>query len=175
MRFRALSTLLRLAIVLVLSMAALPALGADPTRTGLAAPRAYPGPTLHGELKLALADAIAMGLENNLNVEIQRHAPLIAYEDYRMAWGAYDPEWFSEFGYAEIKDPTANVLAGGRQVISQTRPARRLRGLPRPGPVARGELRAAARRSIDTRTDSPIPGLSPELSSEVCASPSRSR
>ena len=40
MRFRALSTLFCLAIVLVLSMAALPALGTDPTRTGLAAPRA---------------------------------------------------------------------------------------------------------------------------------------
>jgi len=110
MRFRALPTLFCPAIVLVLSMAALPALGTDPTRTGLAAPRSYPGPGLHGELELALADAIAMGLENNLNVEIQRHAPLIAHEDARMAMGIYDPEWFSEMGWQHVKNPNAFTL-----------------------------------------------------------------
>jgi outer membrane protein TolC len=114
MRFSALSILLRLAIVLVPSMAALPAPAADPTRTGLAAPRAQPGPTLHGELKLALADAIAMGLENNLNVEIRRHAPLIASEEARIAWGTYDPEWFSEMGWGHVKTPqNAFVDFGG--------------------------------------------------------------
>ena len=39
--------------------------------------RRVPTPTLHGELGLSLADAIAMGIENNLDVQIQRHQPLI--------------------------------------------------------------------------------------------------
>jgi len=169
MRFRALSTRFGLAIVLVLSMAALPALGTDPTRTGLAAPRAYPGPGLHGELKLALADAIAMGLENNLNVEIQRHAPLMAYEDARMAWGAYDPLWFSEFGYADIDAVTANPLLGtGEGAVSKTTNEvvdgfGGFRGLvPWLGASYEVQLVGAS-----TETNVGIESLSPRLESEV--------
>jgi outer membrane protein len=168
MRFRALSNLFCLAIVLVLSMAALPALGTDPTRTGLAAPRAYPGPGLYGELKLALADAIAMGLENNLNVEIQRHAPLIAHEDARMAWGAYDPMWFAEFGYAEFKDPSSSVLVGGLGDVITTRRVDGFggfRGLV-PWLGASYELQLVG---DETRTDRAFEDLSPKLSSEFAA------
>lgn len=64
-------------------------------------------PSLHGELRLSLADAIRMGLENNLDVEIERHGPLIAEEDQEIAWGAYDPELFSEFGYSDLDEPNA--------------------------------------------------------------------
>jgi len=52
-----------------------------------------------------------MGIENNLQIEIQRHAPLIAYQEHEAAWGSYDPELFFDFTYANIEDPTANVLA----------------------------------------------------------------
>jgi outer membrane protein TolC len=92
----------------------LPAAAEDPTRSPLAqlGTPGYPAPTLHGELKLSLADAIAMGLENNLGVEILRHQPLITHQDYLIAWGSYDPEWFTELGYSEIEDPTANQLLG---------------------------------------------------------------
>ena len=168
MRFRALSTLFCLAIVLVLSMATLPALGDDLTRTGLAAPRAQPGPALHGELELALADAIAMGLENNLNVEIQRHAPLMAYEDYRMAWGSYDPELFAEFGYAEIKDPVSSVFAGGLGAVTTTRVLDGFggfRGLV-PWLGAGYEIQLVG---DETTTDRPFEDLSPKLSSEFAA------
>ncbi|MBW2269738.1 MAG: TolC family protein [Deltaproteobacteria bacterium] len=68
--------------------------------------------TLHGELQLSLADAIAMGLENNLNVEIQRHAPLIAHADHQYAWGAYDPVFNAEFGYSDEETPVASGLVG---------------------------------------------------------------
>ena len=55
-------------------------------------------PALRGSLTLSLADAIAMGLENNLDIEVERHAPLIAEEDYQISWGAYDPILGGEAG-----------------------------------------------------------------------------
>jgi outer membrane protein TolC len=69
-----------------------------------------PVPTLHGRLDLSLADAIAMGVENNLNVEIQRHQPLIAEQDHRFAQGAYDPVASADFGYASTETPVASSL-----------------------------------------------------------------
>ena len=63
------------------------------------------------EMRLSLLEAIRMGIENNLQIEIQRHAPLIAYQEHEAAWGSYDPELFFDFTYANIEDPTANALA----------------------------------------------------------------
>ncbi len=76
-------------------------------------------PTLHGELRLALGEALAMGIENNLDVEIERHAPLIAREDLGVAWGAYDPELASEFGMTDTETPTASALQTGGNTIDQ--------------------------------------------------------
>jgi outer membrane protein len=70
-------------------------------------PRAEGGPMLHGELGLSLANAIKMGLENNLDVEIERHQPLIADRDESIAWGVYDPEWSTEFGVEDERLPNA--------------------------------------------------------------------
>ena len=75
-----------------------------------AAPSPIAAPTLHGNLALSLQDAIAMGLENNLNLEVQRHAPLIADEDAEIAWGAYDPEFYGETTYLDSETPNANAL-----------------------------------------------------------------
>jgi len=67
-------------------------------------------PTLHGNLALTLEEAIAMGLENNLNLEVQRHAPLIAEEDAEIAWGAYDPEFYGQTTYLDSETPNAVAL-----------------------------------------------------------------
>ena len=48
--------------------------------------RSDSGTTIHGKLNLSLADAIKMGLENNLDVAVERYSPFIAYEDQRVAW-----------------------------------------------------------------------------------------
>ncbi len=68
-------------------------------------------------LALSLAEAIRLGIEHNLNVEVERHAPLIAYEDSQVAWGAYDPELFADYQHSSSETPTANVVqsffAGG--------------------------------------------------------------
>jgi outer membrane protein TolC len=167
MRIRAASIVLGLVALTSVALPASAADPADPTRDPVTAhdpAGPYPAPTLHGELQLSLGDAIAMGLENNLNVEIQRHAPLIAYEDYRMAWGVYDPEWFSEFGYARIENPTGNVLAGTDVTTTETLDGfGGFRGLI-PWLGASYELELVG---SDVRTDFSIQDLSPELNSQV--------
>jgi len=67
-------------------------------------------PTLHGNLALSLQEAIEMGLKNNLNLEVQRHAPLIAEEDATIAWGAYDPEFYGKTTYLDSETPNAIAL-----------------------------------------------------------------
>jgi outer membrane protein len=69
-------------------------------------------PALHGTLALSLPDALRMGLENNLDVQVERYAPFIAQQQEREAWGSFDPLWSAEAGYANDKDPNANVLLG---------------------------------------------------------------
>ena len=88
-------------IVASLALAAAPAAAEDPVAVGSA--------LLHGELALSLEDAIAMGLENNLGVEIERFDPYIAEERAEGAWGAYDPEPFGDWDYASIDNPSANA------------------------------------------------------------------
>jgi outer membrane protein TolC len=78
------------------------------------AERTASGPTLHGDLALSLEDALRMGLENNLDVEVVRYSPYIAYEDVEQAWGAYDPELFADFAYQNIQ------LENSFQITGQT-------------------------------------------------------
>lgn len=82
------------------------------------APRAQ-APMLHGRLGLSLEDAIKMGLENNLDVQVERYSPLIAGKDEQIAWGAFDPTAFAEFGYLDSKTPSASTLSGTNQVIDR--------------------------------------------------------
>ena len=76
------------------------------------APGVPSGPMLHGKLELSLAAAIAMGLENNLDVQVQRYGPILSGYDEEIAWGAYDPEFYAEFGYSDINTPNTNLLWG---------------------------------------------------------------
>ena len=107
MRFRGLSTL----VASALAVTSLAYAAEDPTKPSLAYAR--PSPNLQGKMDLSLGDALSLGLENNLVIAIQRHTPLISHEDYRTAWGSYDPTFDAEFGYADTEDPTSNQLAGG--------------------------------------------------------------
>jgi outer membrane protein TolC len=83
------------------------------------APGGYPQPTLHGELALSLEDAIRMGLENNLDVEVVRYDPYIAWEDVKQAWGAYDPELFADFAYQNFELENSFSITG--QTLSEER------------------------------------------------------
>jgi outer membrane protein TolC len=76
------------------------------------APAGYPGPMLHGKLELGLAEAIGMGLENNLDVQVARYDPILAQQDALGSWGAFDPTLFADAGYLDRNEPNANVIFG---------------------------------------------------------------
>ncbi|HEX5064758.1 MAG TPA: TolC family protein [Myxococcota bacterium] len=78
------------------------------------------GPMLHGKLALTLEDALKMGLENNLDVQVQRYGPLISEMDEAIAWGAFDPESFAEFGYTDSQIPNSNILFGTTESVNRT-------------------------------------------------------
>jgi outer membrane protein TolC len=78
-----------------------------------------PAPTLHGELALALQDAIAMSIENNLDVQIARYDPLISDETATAAWGYYDPRSFASYLYSHSEIPVASVLQESRILLSK--------------------------------------------------------
>ncbi|MEE8474833.1 MAG: TolC family protein, partial [Myxococcota bacterium] len=73
-------------------------------------------PSLHGDLKLTLADAIRMGLENNLDVQVERFAPLIAGEEEEIAWGSYDPEFFGDVDYSDGERPTGFLTGSNKNL-----------------------------------------------------------
>jgi outer membrane protein len=75
--------------------------------------------TLHGELAISLEEALGMAIENNLNVEIVRHDPLIATEQAIAAWGSYDPRVASEANWARNQTPVASELQGGLSLIEE--------------------------------------------------------
>lgn len=109
-----------------LLLAALPSLAAEPTPSpapqpaqGAAATPSPPDPTLHGELGLSLQEAIAMGIENNLDVQIARFDPLIAAEDTISAWGYYDPRLFAEYLYSHREIPIASTLQTSRVLLEK--------------------------------------------------------
>ena len=65
---------------------------------------------LEGSHELSLADAIALGLRFNLNVQIERFQPLIAEQESEASWGAYDPVFAAEFGYERSEFPNTFAL-----------------------------------------------------------------
>jgi outer membrane protein TolC len=99
------------------------ALGAGPAAAQAQPPGGAPArggrPALQGQLALSLQDALAMGIENNLDVEIVRHDPLIAHERHTSAWGVYDPELFAEYDYASRETPVASSLQTASRLIER--------------------------------------------------------
>ena len=98
--------------LLSLLLGAPAAVAQEEPETGAPAAAGTDTPLLHGKLGLSLKDAIAMGVENNLNVEVERHEPYIAEQRASGTWGAYDPDLFAEFDYSDIDTPSATGLVG---------------------------------------------------------------
>ena len=81
---------------------------------GVEAPEVDVDPTLERTIPgqpLALDEAIALGLRNNLNVEISRYAPYIAELNQEAAWGAFDPVFDGNVGYEDTDVPTNSTFA----------------------------------------------------------------
>jgi outer membrane protein TolC len=74
---------------------------------------------LSGAIELSLSDAIRIGLERNLDLQVVRFDPYIAAEDIGVAWGAYDPLFANEFGYTSSNTPNASLI--NRQLSIQQR------------------------------------------------------
>ncbi len=62
--------------------------------------------------QLSLGEAVALGVQNNLDVQVERLGRLLALEDLGVAWGAFDPTLSFEGGVADLKRPTSNVFQG---------------------------------------------------------------
>jgi outer membrane protein TolC len=82
---------------------------ADPRAAGVA-------PEDAEMIDLSLSDAIALAIENNLDVQVARHDPLIAWERTRIAWGAYDPEAYTEIFRSTIETPIASALQATNRI-----------------------------------------------------------
>ena len=138
-----------------------PAAAPDPaTRPG------QPTPTLHGELALSLEEALAMGIENNLDVEVVRHDPLIATEQAIAAWGAYDPQLFAEGFYRSFDIPVASSLQSANTL--KQRETGGLGGLRGAVPKLGWSYEIGyAGQSIESTSS--IQSLSPEYSTDLSA------
>ncbi len=75
---------------------------------------------LSSPLHLSLEEAITLGLKNNLNVEVERHAPLIAFHEREIARGAYDPVLGLDLGYQSNETPIASSLQTASMLIERT-------------------------------------------------------
>ena len=85
------------------------------TASGVSVP-----PLLHGTLDISLDDAIRMGLENNLDVQVERYSPMIADFDVMAAWGAFDPTLFAELTYNDTQTPNTSVIVGVDQNVQRS-------------------------------------------------------
>ena len=93
-------------------------------------------PSMQGTIDLSLREAIALGIENNLDIEVSRHTPFIANEEHNAAWGAFDPNFSSQFTHTDAKTPSVNpfvgnaggLLAGGAPPLTASTVAQRETG-----------------------------------------------
>ena len=61
---------------------------------------------------LGIAEAVALSIQNNLQVEVQRYEPLIAEADSEGSWGAYDPTISADVAYDVTKNPNTSSFGG---------------------------------------------------------------
>ena len=77
-------------------------------------------PLQDGVLKLSLIEAVQLGVQHNLDIELLRFEPYIAEEDLGAAWGAYDPQLYGEGGYSKVEQPNAVSLNSTSVVRDRT-------------------------------------------------------
>ena len=61
-------------------------------------------------IPLSLGEAIAIGIENNTDVQLVRYDPPIAELDHTAAWGAHDPTLYGDYTYRSTKLPVASTF-----------------------------------------------------------------
>ena len=80
-----------------------------------------PLPAEPGSQPLSINEAIAVGLQNNLEVQVNRYQPYIGELTAGAAWGAYDPTFNGDVGYNSDQFRNTNVLnnTGGTDNFDQ--------------------------------------------------------
>jgi outer membrane protein TolC len=99
-------------------------------------PATIPAPTEPGyeRIPLSLSEAIALGIENNTDVQLIRYEPPIAEYDYEAAWGVHDPTLYGDYSYRSTKVPVASSFFPGQFIERDSLGDAGLRGLiPRLG------------------------------------------
>ena len=71
--------------------------------------------------ELSVREAVNLAIENNLGVEVARHAPLIAEEDISIAWGAYDPLLDGDFTYLNDREPNTSSFSDSDSIKAKRR------------------------------------------------------
>jgi len=74
-----------------------------------AAPSVPPAPSPQ-TVPLSLHEAIALGIENNTDVQLVRYDPPIAEYEHEGAWGAHDPILFGDYSYTSTNLPVASTF-----------------------------------------------------------------
>lgn len=59
---------------------------------------------------ITLDEAVALALENNLNLQVDRLDPALANEDVRAAWGAFEPSLVGYYDRQHVETPVASSV-----------------------------------------------------------------
>ena len=80
-----------------------------PSKPIAASPLA-PNTSIHTR-PLDLSEAISLGVQNNLGVEVNRYSPYAAQYESEAAWGAYNPLFEGEIVYGEQTQQNAFITS----------------------------------------------------------------
>lgn len=105
-------------VVLGMLLGAWPTAAAAQPEPQQSAPAPAPAPVTNSApvevLPLSLGEAIALGIENNTDVQIVRYDPPIAEYEHDAAWGLHDPTLFGDYSYTSQKLPVASAFFPGQ-------------------------------------------------------------
>ncbi|MBI4445515.1 MAG: TolC family protein [Acidobacteria bacterium] len=90
----------------------------QPRESVLVEPTRLLGSLQDGKLQLSERQAIEMALQNNLDINLERHAPLISTWNIQELRGAFDPIALFNWNWDRETTPTASVLQGGTSVTN---------------------------------------------------------
>jgi outer membrane protein TolC len=98
--------------------------------------------------RLSLAEALALSVQKNLDVEVARYEPLIAEQDMLATWGAYDPVLSANLGRQKAETPSGfNFNTTIKNIVKQTNGGTALTALlPYIGASIGFELNSGVRR-----------------------------
>ncbi|MCC7032474.1 MAG: TolC family protein [Acidobacteria bacterium] len=84
--------------------------------------RAQTGPAATGQVRsVSIDEAVALALENNLDLQVERINPQVQDLSIAQARTNYTPTFQTNFGVNDQTQPPANQLAGGATSITNTR------------------------------------------------------